>query len=344
MIKTRKDDFSLFVGIDVAQRTSVVSWVSPNNLEQPEPFVMKQTADGMAALRERLLQYAPAPQGIHVTLEATGSYHEQLAHYLYEQKFALSIINPVQAKRFAELFLQRDKNDQLDAWTLARYGLQMRPRLWSPPPVIYGQLNQYLTYRTALIKTRTELLNRQHATDQKRMERPTTEQHIKELIALLRRQVNDVEQEMARTLAQDAAWQSTVNHIMTIPGVGFTTAVWVTALTLNFTVCDSPKQLSAFVGLVPRQGQSGTSLSTYSRVGNVGHDALRQHLYVATMSALRYNPKIKTFYDGVKERRGSHKLACVAATHKLLHIIWAVAKKGERFDPNHGLRRSVKTA
>jgi transposase len=186
-----------------------------------------------------------------------------------------------------------------------------------------------------------ELLNRQHAQEHRVGTLIAVGKRNKDLRSLIKRQIHEVEQDMASALKQNRAWYKTVKHIISIPGVGFVTAVWLTTITLNFTACKSPKQLAAFVGLVPHRKQSGTSLNTHSSVGLVGQDEIRQHLYTATMSALRYNNRIRHFYDGVKQRRGSHKLACVAATHKLLHIIWAVATKAEHFDPDAGVRNDL---
>jgi hypothetical protein len=106
-------------------------------------------------------------------------------------------------------------------------------------------------------------------------------------------------------------------------------------LTNNFSACDSASQLAAFIGLVPYRRQSGTSLNTYLSIGHVGHDDVRHHLYSATLSALRYNPVIKAYYDQVKARRKSHRLATIAAARKLIHLIWAIAQSDQPFDPDY---------
>jgi len=139
-------------------------------------------------------------------------------------------------------------------------------------------------------------------------------------------------------LKQDPAWADTAKRITTIPGVGIATAAWLIMLTLNFTTCDSAKQLASFIGLMPHRRQSGTSLNTFVSIGHVGHDDVRHHLYIATMSCLRYNPLIKAYYDQVKARRKSHRLACVAAARKLIHMIWAIAKSDKSFDPHYAAK------
>jgi transposase len=330
--------FHLFVGADVAKKSAVVGWLTADEPARIPTITVPQTPEGRHQLHTTLLAIENNPAAIHVTLEASGNYHEQLAQFLHEQRFAVSVINPLQIKRFGEVFLQRDKNDAIDAWTLARYGLQMRPRLWSPPPDIYYELTHRIAQRSALVKMKAELYNRDQALKVSGRVSQQTEARTKELLGVLRRQIDMIEREYQAVLREDPLWADTARRIMSIPGVGISTATWLIALTRNFTTCESPKQLAAFIGLVPHRRQSGDSLDTYTRVGYVGHDDIRQHLYIATMSALRYNAIIRNFYDGVKARRKSHKLACVAATHKMVHIIWAVARKGEVFNPTYGIK------
>ena len=161
----------------------------------------------------------------------------------------------------------------------------------------------------------------------------------KELLLLLKRHIDQIEKEMDTILKQDSVWAATSKRIVTIPGVGITTAAWLMMLTRNFSTCETPDQLASFLGLVPHQRQSGTSLNTYTSIGHVGHDDVRQHLYSATMSCLRYNPFIRAYYDQVRAKRKGHRLACVAATRKLVTLIWAVAKGDKPFDLDYAMAR-----
>jgi transposase len=91
--------------------------------------------------------------------------------------------------------------------------------------------------------------------------------------------------------------------------------------------------LVAYAGLAPHPHQSGTSVAGHTGVGQYGHAQLRTVLYLATLSAARYNPAIKPFYDRVRARGKAPKVARCAAARKLLHIAWAVATKKQPFDP-----------
>ncbi len=342
MIEVAPSRFVLHVGVDVSAAKASVAWVWPTaHRESEQAFEISMTPSGMAGLCQQLRSVHSDMATIHITLEATGNYHIHLSHFLYEQGCALSVVNPIQARRFAEVFLQREKTDALDALTLARMGAQVALKLWVPPPPLYEELQQRVAQRTALVKMHAELINRQKSRQYRITAIDAVDTRSKELRLVLKRQIEQIEKEYLVVLKQDASWAASAQRIVSIPGVGISTAAWLIMLTLNFTTCELPEQLASFVGLVPRRRQSGTTLNTFLSIGHVGHDDIRHHLYAATMSCLRFNPIIKAFYQQVKARRKSHRLACIAAERKLVHMIWAIAKGDQLFNPEYATKIQV---
>lgn len=78
-------------------------------------------------------------------MEATGIYWLALATWLSRQGYAISVVNPTQAHHFAKALLNRAKTDAIDAQTLAQLAALLQPKLWTPPPVIYEELEQRLS-------------------------------------------------------------------------------------------------------------------------------------------------------------------------------------------------------
>src|SRR5258708_38772725 len=95
--------FVLQVGIDVSAQKASIAWVTPDARSE-QAFDIPLTPVGMSGLCQRLLALQPDRATIRVTMEATGNYHLRLAHFLYTQGFAVSVVNPVQARRYAEVF------------------------------------------------------------------------------------------------------------------------------------------------------------------------------------------------------------------------------------------------
>ena len=161
------------------------------------------------------------------------------------------------------------------------------------------------------------------------------------LLVTFQGQIDAIEDEITALMQQSHALAVSAQLLQTIPGVGVLTAAWLLVATHNFTSCDTPEQLVAYAGLAPFAYQSGTSVHRRGAIGHAGHARLRRALYLASLSATRYNPVIKRFYDHLKDRGKSMKVARCAAARKLIHLAWAVVIKQTPFDPDHLQHQAV---
>jgi transposase len=276
-----------------------------------------------------------------VVLEATGTYWMRLANRLYQAGFAVSVINPVQAYHYARAWLQRAKTDELDAHLLASLAYQMQPDLWTPDPEVYEQLEQRLEERESLLHIRQQLRNQLHALRHRPTIIASVEARKHELLAAVQAQIDTIEHEIKTLMRQEHAWSITAQLLQDIQGIGMVTAAWLLVATHNFTTCSSPEQLVAYAGLAPYPRESGTSVRHRGQIGHAGHARLRHALYMATLSATRHNPAVKTFYDRLRAKGKPMKVARCAAARKLIHIAWAVAVKQTPYDPHYQSNRQI---
>jgi len=163
-------------------------------------------------------------------------------------------------------------------------------------------------------------------------------QHRDAIVADLDRRIASLEAEIAVVL-EASAWAESLACLTSAPGIGLVTAAWLLVGTRNFALCASPTALAAYVGLAPMPRESGRSVRGRPTIGHDGNRRLRTALYMATLSAARYNPAIKAFYDRLQAGGKPHKVARCAAARKLLHQAWALGTKQQRFAPNHGQHR-----
>ncbi len=333
----------LFVGVDIAAATATVAWMTPG-AKPSRSFTIAQTPQGFAALRERLGVTGYAPHQMLIVMEATGTYWMRLATMLAEADYGVSVVNPRQAHNFAKTLLKRAKTDAIDAQLLARLGALLQPAPWTPPPAIYTELHQRLAHRDALVAMRQQTRQQLHALLQQPVVVAAVRERLEGVITFFTAQLADLDAEIAATIPQDAVWAAAAARLQTIVGIGLLTSAWLLVATLNFTTCPRPESLVAYAGLAPHPQQSGTSIQGHTGVGQYGHAQLRTVLYLATLSAARYNPAIKPFYDRLRERGKASKVARCAAARKLLHIAWAVATKGQPFDPHEHERQVAQRA
>ena len=325
--------YQLYVGIDVAADTFTAAWLAPGKAATP-PLSGEQTPAGYAALQRRLQVTAVPPAATLVVLEATGNYWVALAVALHEAGYRVSVVNPRQAHHFAKAQLRRAKTDALDAQDLARLAAALQPAPWTPPPAVYHEVRQRLVARDGLLAMRTQARNQRHALLQWPVVVAGVRRHLDELIADLDRRIANLDGEIAAVL-QASEWAESLACVTSAPGIGLVTAAWLLVGTLNFTLCADPTALTGYVGLAPVPRESGRSVRGRPRIGHDGNGRLRTALYMATLSAARYNPAIKAFYERLRAAGKPLKLARCAAARKLLHQAWALATKRQRFDPDH---------
>jgi len=334
-----KPSYQFYAGVDIAART--FTFATCRRDEEPTRAAeLKQNPESFQALQKLLLASGCSPEQILIVMEATGTYWIELASFLDQTGFAVSVINPKQAHDFAGALGLKPKNDFLDAQTLARMSSALQPARWTPPPDIYRELYQRLTHRASLLEARQQFRNQLHALS---VALPVAEvvTSLKHLIETLSQSLEEVEKQIKALLKQENEWSKSISLLESIAGVGYLTACWLVVLSLNFTTCDKAEALTHYAGLAPVERRSGSSVRGRPMIGHGGHTQLRAMLYMAAGSAIRFNPVIKAYYTRLRERGKSYKEARCAAARKLVHLAFAVATKGEVFDPDYQVSKRV---
>jgi transposase len=337
----------LFVGIDIAAATATAAWLTSNSETgtakgtpgapgapgATKPFTFDQTPTGFALLIKKLKATGIAPQDTLVVMEATSTYWIMLASTLHETDYLVSVVNPAQAHHFAKALLKRAKTDQLDALTLASLAQTVQPQPWTPPPAIYHELQQRLALRDSLLSMLGQVRNQLHALQHNLVVIPSVRSHMQQLIHNFEEQIRAVDVELKAVVQNDKEWGQAIVRLQSIKGIGPLTASWLVVSTLNFSCCANVSSLCSYMGLAPMPRQSGSSVRGRPSIGHSGKGRARTALYLATLSAVRYNPPIRAFYERLRAAGKSDKVARCAAARKLLVIAWAIAKKGTKFDP-----------
>jgi transposase len=326
-------DIGLYVGADIAAESIQIDWLNQSN-QQSQQMTLQQHKRDYARLVKQLTRQV-MPEHIHVVMEATGTYWIAFAEYMHQSGIVVSVLNPSQAKHFAQARLQRTKTDRVDAYLLREYGRVMEPSAWVPPPPICQQLQQYLNRRDDLILMHNAERNRLHALKHNPHALPDLLKPLQTHITSLKQQIKAMEQTIQSLLLNQHDWAETVRRLRTVKGLGYLTIARILTSTHAFARCSTPEEAASFAGLAPHVRQSG-KWKGKSTVGGGGHAALRQALYMASLSAARFNPRLHTFYTQLLQRGKLEKVALCAVARKLLHLAWALVVKQRDFDPHWG--------
>ncbi len=334
--------YRCFVGVDIAAASFTALWTTDGRM-LPRAVTFAQTPAGFAALHQQLQHTGVAPAETLVVLEATGSYWVARAVTLHEAGYAVAVLNPAQLHNYAQSLPRRGKTDALDAQVFVRFAAERNPAPWTPPPAVYHELRQRLVARDGLLSMRQQARNQRHALQQWPVVVASVLAQLDGVIADLDQRLARLEGEIAEVL-EDGAWAASAALLNTIPGIGLVTSAWLLVSTLNFSLCATPEQAAAYAGLVPLQRESGTSVRGRAQLGHGGNGRLRTALYLASLSATRYNPAIKVFYERLRAAGKPTKVARCAAARKLLHVAWAVVTKGQPFDATRAGEKSAPRA
>ncbi|ETH93062.1 transposase [Bordetella pertussis STO1-CHOC-0019] len=288
---------------------------------------------GVQALLAWCAKHGAQPAQLHAILEPTGLYHEQAATALPQVR--VSLVNPAQARDFAKALALRSKNDALDSYVLARYGQTLSPALWHPAPLHARQLRALLTRREALSKDLLRELNRKEKS-QFSPSAPLVDGSIDKAIAFLREQIKQIERAIDQHIDNHPDLKQDCELLNSIPAIGPQAGNAILAVMHNRHI-DSAQSLAAYLGVVPVQRQSGSSLNSCARLSKAGPSQVRATLYMAALVGTRHNPHIRALYQRLLKAGKSKKAALGAAMRKQVHLCFGVLKNRIPYQPNYAM-------
>lgn len=299
----------MFLGIDVGKQALDVAATSA---APTLPTRVPNSAAGITALVSALSPLSPAL----VALEATGNYHRPVLAALLTAGVPVAVVNPAQVAAFRTTHLGRHKTDRADAKLLARFAELYHDTLRhaSPDEPDLARLRAIVGYRDDLVKRATILRNQRHAAAWRA--EPTVVRWLDEDLAQVQQRLAAVEAEIAALLATRPEAAILTSQV----GVGVLVAAAVLAY-LPPGVLGNPKAAAAYAGLHPRHEQSGQR--DRSRLSKQGCPALRRYLWLAALSAIRFDPELKAWHQQLLARGKARKSATCAVAHKVLTRLMA---------------------
>ena len=229
-----------------------------------------------------------------VVYESTGPWHRDLEESL-AGRLALARVNPLRARRFAQAMGEEAKTDAADARSLAAMGAAMEVRRVEPRPPAQRDLDELATARDALVKDRTAALNRQ-----KHARHPLLRRQLRNRLAQIGRQIKALDDQIAKTTAEDAGLSRRMEVLTSIAGVGRVVAAGLLADMPELGRVDG-KAAASLVGVAPWTRESGHCRGrSFIRSGRARQ---RRLLYMAAVSALRCNPDMARKYAALRAQR-----------------------------------------
>jgi len=314
-------------GIEVSARSLVVRRRRPGEADAVREFA--NTAAGHQALLRWL---ESAGRAVRVCLEATGLYGLDLALTLEAAGVALMVANPRAVRHFAQAMMRRSKTDHLDAEVLTEYAARLPFQPWRPPSPS--------TLKLLAVARRLEDLTEMHAAEKNRLHAasisaalpPILRRDVQRSLQTLERAVERLTRAAQEFIAADLSLAERYQLLLSIPGIGPTSALHVLAELMLLAPDLNVRQWVAYAGLDPRHYSSGSSVHKQARISKAGNKHLRRALYMPALVASQHDPHLGAFYQRLLERGKTKMQALVASMRKLLHAIFGMFKHDQLFD------------
>jgi len=307
-----------FIGIDVSKATLDV-----HVLPEGQDFVFANDIDGIKAICRKLCKLRPHL----IVLEATGGLQIPVASALGIEKHPVAVINPRQARDFARATGRLAKTDKIDAQVLALFGQQIRPEAKPLKDEQAQELSALMSRRKQLVGMLVMEKNRLS------LAIGSIREDIVKNIEWLEERLDDINTRLGQAVRTSPVWREQDDLLRSVPGVGE-----VLSATL---LADLPelgklgrREIASLVGVAPINCDSGKHRGKRRVWGGRGN--IRSVLYMAIMTAIRFNPVISKFYKRLIDAGKPHKVAATASMRKLLTILNTMVRTGQpwAYSPN----------
>lgn len=261
-----------------------------------------------------------------IIVEATGGYEMNAVMALAAKQLPVCVVNPKQVRDFASATGRLAKTDALDAEVLAHFGEAVRPE---PRPLS----DEATLELAALVQRRQQLLEMLTAEQNRwRLARKSAKPSIENVIQFLKKQLKETDRTLSERIHESPVWREKEQLLRSAKGVG---PVLAATLMANLPELGSlnRREIAALVGVAPYNRDSGT-LRGKRRIWG-GRAEVRKALYMAAVTASRWNPVIRAMYERLVSAGKLKKVALTACMRKLLCILNAMARTNKAWSPAH---------
>jgi transposase len=317
---------SAILGVDIAKKKFDVTLLNEKGGKRRK--TLANTPAGFQALSTWLQRHTNA--AIHVCMESTSVYWEDLAEYLHEAGHQVSVVNPVRIKGYAMSQLRRSKTDALDGDIIADFCRTQKPKLWTPPTKKQKKLRSLVRHLETLKKSRTQQRNRLHVCRDDEVK-----ESLEAVLAVLDSQIEQVKKRVRALVNEDPDLKEKKELLESIKGFGEKTAIHILAEMYDLDKYENAKAVAADVGVTASHYSSGSSVRRRSKMSRMGKASIRGALHFPAITAMQHNPVIKKLVKRLEARGKLNSVIRVAVMRKLMHIAYGVLKHKKPFDPNY---------
>ncbi|KHT21808.1 IS110 family transposase [Pectobacterium carotovorum] len=324
-----------YVGIDISKRFIDVCLLVDGIKGKRKTKVLPNDPNSAQALAQWLILQKCDPSQAHIIMEATGVYHEHLAYGLHVAGILVSVANPHRVREFAKGMGILTKTDRVDAYVLASYGCLKQPDSWVPPSQEIKKLRALLQHRDSLLNDKQRVENRLGTL---KSTTPPEEvvTSLESMVQHLKDELEHIEHLIKVHIEKHLGLKKDLALLKSIDGVGEQIG-WNMLAIIRGNHFRSAEQVAAYLGVIPVERRSGTSVHGRASLSKIGPPGIRAKLYMGAIAAISHNRHVKAQYTRLLLKGKVKMLAIGAAMRKLVHLCYGVLHTQQPYDKNYGV-------
>ena len=324
-----KNQFIL--GDDVSKLTLDISCASLN-----QHIKISNDSTGFKEFKKWAVQVGIDLKKSFIVMEYTGGYEYRLIQFCEASSINYCRLPGLEIKK--SLGMTRGKNDKVDSMRIATYGEEKIKKLQPAKPLNTAilKLKQLLSFRKKIVRENAGLIA--NTKERKYIYNPSSCDTIlkitKRKIEQNKKDIRLIEQEIMTLLQSDDAMNLNYKILTSIKGIGMINALMTIAFTENFTSFATARVYAVYVGVVPFDHSSGTSIKARRRVSCLANKQLKQELNQAAKTAIVYDPELRAYAEN-KLKCKPYPVVLNNVKFKLILRMFALVKRGETYIENY---------
>src|SRR5215210_1549765 len=331
-----KKTVKFYLGMDVSKLwvDIAVRCVVDHNKQPLVSERFDNNAAGMKALDKWLKKLGLSfDENSLLVIENTGVYHRLVWEYCSTSGLPLYIGNATHIKY--SFGIARGKNDKIDSERLCAYAFKNADELKATPVLnpVFIKLKDMMTARSRLLAQQNSIkvyLKELKLSNSKETQQIIEDAH-KAALEGIKQSFKAVEQQIKQIVKEDKAIEKNYKLLISVPGIGHLTAVYIICCTNNFICKITGKQLASYAGVAPFGNSSGTSIKGRDKVHKMANKELKKLLHMGALSAIQHYEEFRAYYER-KVKEGKHEQSVINAVRSKIAIrAVAVVNKQEKY-------------
>jgi transposase len=327
--------WNVVLGVDVSKKTIDICWA-----EQKLFVQVTNNSEGFSKFKKWCRDNRIELKETFIVLEYTGGYEYRFIQFCESQSIDYRRVPGLEIKK--SMGMVRGKSDKADAYRISNYGGDRIKRLVPDKPLNKNilELKQLLSFRKRLVRERAGYQNtvkeRKHMYELGNKDMIISTANKK--IEANTKYIKQVEEKIIELIKSDGSMHLNYRIITSIKGIGPINGWMTIAYTENFTSFPDARHYAVYVGVIPFEHTSGTSIKGRRRTSNLAQKELKQELNQAAKAAIQHDPELRAYAER-KLKNKEYGLILNNVKFKLILRMFSLVKRGEMYVEDY--RRSA---